>query len=335
MNSVLAWYIANTTLGQLQEFSNIGLVPIFNCYDRGPDHLMLDEALVQHQLTVTEVNDDATGPALNLRNWAAKPVLALAGEKLCGGTYTRILERSILLPPNGELRVPKCDPRHGPVRSSLLQVGLCCPIPRQSPTEGLSVEETQACLRAFAPSPGQRGLMVTMGPEIVGLEILGNEHAYKYFHQKVLATFLAAVRVEARRFGDNEFFDEALRFFHSIADCDETQCAPIGCGTDFQFESQDVSGTALMLGERVIHLSLFASASDSRGSGEVGAQDNSSSVQCAIQRAAKQLIPIRFEIARPFSPRLMGLEQTVLARRLGSFVNPRGVAIVSGPAATQ
>ena len=284
------------------------MVPIFNSYDRNPDCLMLDEALVQHQVTVTEVNDDATGPALNVRNWTAKPVLALAGEESSMGTYPRMLERSILLPANGELRVPKCNPRQGTVRSSLLQVGRCFPIPQQSPTERLSVEETQACVEAFAPLPGQRGLMLTIGPEIVGLEIFGNEHGYKYFHQKVLATFLAAVRVEARRFGDNEFFDKMLRFFHAIAGCDETQCASIGRGTEFRFKSKDVSGTALMLGEQFIHLCLFASAWDSWGSGEVGGQESSSLVECAIQRVAKQLISIQSEMAPLSSPRFqMGL----------------------------
>jgi len=178
--------------------------------------------------------------------------------------------------------------------------------------------------------------MLTIGPEIVGLEISGNEHAYKYFHQKMLATCLAAMRVEARRFRDGEYVDEALRFFHAIAACNETQCTSIGCGTEFRFESKDLSGTALLLGEQVVHLCLFASRSDLRGLDKVDAQESSSSVERAIQRGATQLAPMHSEMASLSSARFQkGLEQTVLACGPGSFVNPRGVTIVSGPAATQ
>jgi len=48
---------------------------------------------------------------------------------------------------------------------------------------------------AFQSCPEQHGLMVTIGSEIVGLEILPNERTYKVLHQKLLARYAAMTLV--------------------------------------------------------------------------------------------------------------------------------------------
>src|SRR5882724_10840517 len=131
---------------------------------------------------------------------------------------------------------------------------------------------------AFQSCPEQHGLMVTIGSEIVGLEILPDERTYKVLHQKLLARYAAMTLVNARLFRDGAFQDKAMAFFRAIAECHETKCGSACSGTDLRLEAPSVSGQALLLGEQVVHLCFLTCPQNSWELSQCRALENRSNL---------------------------------------------------------
>lgn len=252
---LISRFLANTALGQLRQFGSLGLVPLFNWFDRGPDCLSLNEALIQGKVSVTETNHELMGPMLLVRNSGPKPVLLLAGEELRNLTRALFPKRTILLSKATKFGIPACSVSS---TSTCLHLSEAAnPRATQPPRPGESLSGEQTSLQAFQPCPGQRGVMVTIGSEIIGLELLPNERTYKELHQKLLAKWAARACVRARAFGDGEFHEKAMALFRTVADCREKNCASIDGGADLEFQGHSVCGVAHVLGNQVIHLRIY------------------------------------------------------------------------------
>ena len=84
MDKVINRFLSNVVLGQLQQFRNMGLVPLFNSLNHGPDYLTLGEASALNYLTLTEAEPNGAGPRFKLMNRLPMPVLALRGALVAG-----------------------------------------------------------------------------------------------------------------------------------------------------------------------------------------------------------------------------------------------------------
>src|SRR5437773_2502453 len=90
MDKVINRFLSNVVLGQLQQFRNMGLVPLFNSLNHGPDYLTLGEASALNYLTLTEAEPNGAEPRFKLMNRLPMPVLALRGNGLKGMTPMRV-----------------------------------------------------------------------------------------------------------------------------------------------------------------------------------------------------------------------------------------------------
>lgn len=70
------------------------------------DYLLLDDALAEKVLTVTEVNEGGRVPTLLVNNESDQMVLLMAGEQLIGAKQNRVLNASIMVGARSQLVVP-------------------------------------------------------------------------------------------------------------------------------------------------------------------------------------------------------------------------------------
>lgn len=85
---------------------NLTMYPLLAEHETPPAYTTLDEALAAGFVKVTEVSDAGSVPELTIVNDGPMPVLLLDGEELVGAKQNRIVNLTILVPPQSRLPLP-------------------------------------------------------------------------------------------------------------------------------------------------------------------------------------------------------------------------------------
>jgi hypothetical protein len=95
-------------LGAAKTFRNLTIFPLLRPAPEkpAPFYLMLDDALKNGHVRVTEVTRGGSVPELALENKADKPVLLLDGEELVGAKQNRVLNLTILAAARSKTTIP-------------------------------------------------------------------------------------------------------------------------------------------------------------------------------------------------------------------------------------
>ena len=106
MDTIISSYLSKLELGELQQFKNMGIIPLFTSVNYGLEYLTLKEALEKKLVVVTEVSHGGSVPDLKVTNKAEIPVLLLDGEEIVGAKQNRVLNTTILLKEESETIIP-------------------------------------------------------------------------------------------------------------------------------------------------------------------------------------------------------------------------------------
>jgi hypothetical protein len=106
MEKIISSCLSNLSLGELKQFKNMGVIPLFAPSNGGPPYLVMKEALEKGLLTVTEIGQSGTVPELKVINSADVAVLLIDGEELAGAKQNRVLNTTILLKEKSETIIP-------------------------------------------------------------------------------------------------------------------------------------------------------------------------------------------------------------------------------------
>jgi hypothetical protein len=119
--------------------------------------------------------------------------------------------------------------------------------------------EVEGYLEAFEPQPEQKGLLVLVNGEAVGLDIVSREDAYRRLHPKLVKSYAMDALLERQDGGskDGEAAGEARRFVEAAARCEEEKFESVGHGWDHRFGAGGVVGSALTYQDKVIHMAFF------------------------------------------------------------------------------
>ena len=142
----------------------------------------------------------------------------------------------------------------------------------QSPTRAMRhvfesrAQDLDELLKPFTILPHQKGLLVFLSGEVVGLDILSLDSAYETLHPKLLRSYaMDAVLGEATGRA-RPSTGKARDFLQEASACAESKYESIGHGHDYRYENKALLGSALLFRETVIHAAFFkASAEDSTG----------------------------------------------------------------------
>lgn len=99
---------AGIRCGDAVAFENMAVAPLIHIDEEqeGLEYLILREAFEANVLRVTETSENGSVPELAVRNTGTLPVLILDGEELSGAKQNRVVNTSVLVPPETKLIVP-------------------------------------------------------------------------------------------------------------------------------------------------------------------------------------------------------------------------------------
>ncbi len=106
MEKFIADYFNQIKIGEAASFDGFQVFPLFSDLDYAIEYLMMREAMNKGVLKVEEVSSSGSVPELSATNSSDLPILLLGGEELEGAKQNRILNLSILLPPNKKTLIP-------------------------------------------------------------------------------------------------------------------------------------------------------------------------------------------------------------------------------------
>lgn len=99
--------LQNVTVGDGMDLGPLTLFPLLAENPTSPiDYLLLNEALEQKVIEITEVGDGGSVPELRVANIGACPVLVIEGEQLIGALQNRTLNSSVLIGGHSEVIIP-------------------------------------------------------------------------------------------------------------------------------------------------------------------------------------------------------------------------------------
>jgi hypothetical protein len=134
-------------------------------------------------------------------------------------------------------------------------------------------EELEPYKGAFESLPHQRGSLVLINGEPVGLDVISREGAYAALHPKLVKSYA----IEALAVSKNEFdapsLDKARAFLGEIRECEGIRFPSVGLGYDYRFEGPSVVGSALVFERSVIHLAFFRLGRSERADDRTGYLD--------------------------------------------------------------
>jgi hypothetical protein len=113
MDQIITDFLCNLKLGELQTYRNLSIVPLFHSIAETIDYKLMNEALSEGIITITEINQSGSVPQLKVINTSPLPILLFDGEELIGAKQNRVLNTSILLKGNSETVIPVSCTEHG------------------------------------------------------------------------------------------------------------------------------------------------------------------------------------------------------------------------------
>ncbi len=106
MQGIITEYLTALDPAEAQTFLNLTLIPLLGGDHTDEDYLLLDQALSQGTLTVTEKDAAGSVPELRVENTSPHKVLILDGEELVGAKQNRIVNTTLLLPAESTTVIP-------------------------------------------------------------------------------------------------------------------------------------------------------------------------------------------------------------------------------------
>jgi hypothetical protein len=137
----------------------------------------------------------------------------------------------------------------------------------RSPTSAMSdvyeskIDDLEDYIKAFELAENQKGILVFINGEIMGLDVISSESAYRDLHKKLIKSYAldAIIPNENKRIKSDVNFDVAKAFLKEILKCDESKNKSVGYGFDYRFASDSYIGSSLVCMDEVIHASFFKS----------------------------------------------------------------------------
>ena len=99
-------FLEKVKLGGKQSHLNMTLFPLLASDAGEPDYLILEEALGQGAVEVTEVSQAGSVPDLKLINKSSNKLLVVDGEELVGAKQNRIVNATFLIAGQTEINIP-------------------------------------------------------------------------------------------------------------------------------------------------------------------------------------------------------------------------------------
>jgi hypothetical protein len=106
MNKLLGDNLGAFYARESQSAAGLAILPLFRRAEAEHHYISLRKAFSLDAILITEISEGGSVPNLKVANRGTEPVLILDGEELKGAKQNRVLNVSVLIPPQSELVIP-------------------------------------------------------------------------------------------------------------------------------------------------------------------------------------------------------------------------------------
>ena len=282
-----------------QVHKNVAVIPIKTPISHKVDLLTLKKGFELGLVNVKEC-EQSTVNTIIVENKSVAPLLLVDGEEIVGGDQNRIMDATILIAPQSEMKVPVNCTEHGrwgyvsdfkqsqnianyttrlakhhayrskgnvqkAVWDSIddLEMSRSFSSPTQAMSE--SYENAKAdlneFLNAFEVVEGQTGVAVMIDGEIKGFELFLNSEIYKEYHEKILKSYLINAEVNDNAFAIDKEVTKSI--IEGALNDEFEEVKNEGLENRFEIKSKDGVGSFYTYKDELIHLSYFAGNDES------------------------------------------------------------------------
>jgi len=112
-------------------------------------------------------------------------------------------------------------------------------------------------LANFPWQAGQKGTLVSINGQVVGLDLLSLDAAYGRLHPKLMKSYAIDAALAKGKEENGTVLDRAKTFLAGALVCDEKRYKSAGEGWDLRFEGKGLVGSALLHESTVLHAAFF------------------------------------------------------------------------------
>ena len=282
----------NIELLKPQHYENIALIPLKspkNYIDLITLEKGFDLGLVKvKECETSEVN------TLIVKNRAVTPLILIDGEEVIGGDQNRIVNSTILIEAESEMKIPvSCtekgrweykseftdsdyianyNTRRNKEYASRGGVSFQSAVWSSIDTleeeisfksETTAMSESYENLRSkheeiienLPVVKGQTGVLIIVNGEIQGFELFLNSEIYRQFHKKILKSYLIDSKIENKTFAVNT--DAAFDVIKNVFASNFEKRDSFGIEEAFEFDNDEGIGSMYSFKNQIIHLSYF------------------------------------------------------------------------------
>lgn len=112
-------------------------------------------------------------------------------------------------------------------------------------------------LESFPSQAGQKGLLVVLDGEVVGLDLVSSSQAYSLLHEKLVKSY--SMEAILREGDSSEEVNNLVEgFLEDVRGSTGEKHASVGYGVDYRFEGNHSVGSSLVYKDQVIHAAFFS-----------------------------------------------------------------------------
>ena len=290
--------IASYELMESQTHKNVAVIPIKTPINHNVDLLTLKKGFELDLVSVKEC-EHSTVNTIIVENKSVVPLLLVDGEEIVGGDQNRIMDASILIAPQSEMKVPVNCTEHGRwgfksefkqsehianYRTRLakhhafrsngsVQQAVWDSIDEletsrsfSSPTQAMSESYENAkadldeFLDAFSVVEGQSGIVVLIDGEVRGFEVFLNSEIYREYHEKIIKSYLINAEITDNVFTINN--DAINSVIDNALNEEFEEAKNEGLETRFEIKGGDGVGSCYTYKNELVHMSYLVGSVD-------------------------------------------------------------------------
>jgi len=104
---------------------------------------------------------------------------------------------------------------------------------------------------------GQKGMLVAINGEFIGLDMISSESTYKIMHPKLVKSYSLDAYLQKDNKKGEPSIDKAYEFIQGLLESDQSKHKSVGYGFDYRFASKSTVGSCLMYKDEIIHSAFF------------------------------------------------------------------------------
>ena len=307
----IAESLTGLKIGDPQTIHNLTMIALLSDSKVEKDYLLLDEALQQDAIEVSEVSDAGSVPVLKVLNKSMQRILLLDGEELIGAKQNRILNVTVMVPAEQTITIPvscveagrwhrqsqhfssagrahyaegrarktrrvnetlrQSGTRHGSQGEVWADISLkASRMDARSATDASDVmysthrRNLDEFLQAISKVPKQTGAIFSVNGSTTGIDLFDSTEALSGSLHKLVESY-ALDAIDYARQGEVQTNGvDVKRFLDAICKTSAESFPAVGEGDDYRFDNKEMSGGALVVEDRVVHLCAF-SVDDNNG----------------------------------------------------------------------